>query len=74
MRVDVLTVLYRKHSNDSSGYSDAPVNQTNGDTVHLEVYKQKRNGDKGDKLGEVDIICSSLYIEGQGMGTIKLNW
>lgn len=49
-----------------------PVHQDTGDKIHISAYKSKR-GKKGDKVGELDLVCSSFSDDGN-RGRIEVHW
>lgn len=50
-----LSFLFPSHTlNDK-----APQHQTDGDIITLTVYQKKRNGSRGDQVGETSLTCSN---------------
>lgn len=38
-----------------------PQHQTAGDVIHISVFQKKKNGSKGDKMGELSMTCTELH-------------
>lgn len=51
---------------------DIPQHQNSGDKIHINLYKSKK-GKKGDKLGELDLVCSDFSDDGN-LGRIEVEW
>lgn len=49
-----------------------PPHQNSGDKIHINAYKSKK-GKKGDKVGELDLVCSGFYDDGN-IGRIEVDW
>lgn len=50
-----LSFLFPSHTLNNK----APEHQTQGDVINLTIYQKKKNGSRGDQVGETSLTCSN---------------
>lgn len=62
--------IFKPYVSGSNPYP--PQHQTEGDVINITIFQKKKNGSKGDKVGELSMTCTGF--DSDSRKVIEVEW